>query len=121
MSEPSELLRAYFSDRSESAFQALVERYLPLVYATALRKVGGNTTLAEEVSQDVFIVLARKGAALVNRRPLRRGSQISRYDIGYAGQSTRRQNAACSDREQRIRCLGTDVALRVSRRDYRTS
>ncbi len=67
MTESSELLRSYASHGSESAFRVLVERYLPLVYSTALRQVGGNTTLAEEVSQDVFIVLAKKSSALGDR------------------------------------------------------
>ena len=65
--ESSDLLRSFVSQGSEPAFRTLVDRYLPLVYSTALRQVGGNTTLAEEVSQDVFIVLARKAEALVDR------------------------------------------------------
>ena len=63
----SELLRSFVSQGSEPAFRALVDRYLPLVYSTALRQVGGNTTLAEETAQDVFVILARKCGALVDR------------------------------------------------------
>ena len=40
----------------------LVERYLPLVYSAALRQVGGNRQMAEDVAQHVFTELARIGA-----------------------------------------------------------
>lgn len=70
MTDCSELLRAYASQGDESAFRTLVDCFLPLVYATALRQVGGNTTLAEEVSQDVFIALARKSRFLADRPTL---------------------------------------------------
>jgi RNA polymerase sigma factor (sigma-70 family) len=70
MTDSSELLRAYATQGDESAFRALVDCYLPLVYSTALRQVGGNTTLAEEVAQDVFIALARKSHSLVDRPTL---------------------------------------------------
>lgn len=70
MTDCSELLRAYVSQGDEAAFRTLVDCLLPLVYSTALRQVGGNTTLAEEVSQDVFIALARKSQFLVDRPTL---------------------------------------------------
>jgi RNA polymerase sigma factor (sigma-70 family) len=70
MTDCSELLRAYASHGDESAFRTLVDCFLPLVYSTALRQVGGNTTLAEEVSQDVFIALAKKSRFLVDRPTL---------------------------------------------------
>ena len=56
------LLRDYALHRSEPAFQSLVERYLVLVYSTALRQVG-NRALAEEVAQNVFVVVARSPSA----------------------------------------------------------
>src|SRR5262245_2882749 len=54
-----ELLREYAERGSESAFQALVERHLDLVYATSLRGVN-DTGAAQEVAQNVFVTLARK-------------------------------------------------------------
>jgi RNA polymerase sigma factor (sigma-70 family) len=54
-----DLLRDYVERGSESAFQALVGRHVNLVFATALRGVN-NTPAAQEVTQNVFIALARK-------------------------------------------------------------
>jgi hypothetical protein len=42
MSEDAELLRQYAQSGSETAFAELVRRYLPLVYAAALRQGCGD-------------------------------------------------------------------------------
>src|ERR1700691_2372824 len=58
-----DLLQEFCLLGSEPAFASLVERHINLVYSTALRHVG-NTAHAEEISQAVFIILARKAAGL---------------------------------------------------------
>lgn len=57
------LLHEFNRARSEQAFEALVQRHLELVFATALRQVG-DRSLAEEISQQVFLALARKAGRL---------------------------------------------------------
>ncbi len=65
----SELVRSYARDGSESAFRALVERHVHLVFATARRQVG-DPGLAEEISQNVFVALARKAPRLAGHQTL---------------------------------------------------
>jgi RNA polymerase sigma factor (sigma-70 family) len=64
MTEAQELLRAYVRERSEAAFQELVDRYIDLVYSVAIRRAGGDSLLAEDITQVVFTDLARKAASL---------------------------------------------------------
>lgn len=64
MPDDSELLRRYVNG-SEAAFTEFVQRHLGLVYAAALRRVGNDRMLAEEITQTVFIQCARKAQLLV--------------------------------------------------------
>ena len=61
-----ELLAVFVKNSSESAFSALVARYVNLVYSTALRHTS-NPHHAEEVTQAVFITLARKAGSLSSK------------------------------------------------------
>ncbi len=64
MHDDAELLRRYVEDRSEDAFTELVQRHLGLVYSVAVRRVGGDAHLAEDVAQKIFTDLARKASSL---------------------------------------------------------
>jgi uncharacterized protein (TIGR03435 family) len=61
-----ELLAQYARDTSEVAFATLVTRHVNLVCSTALRSVG-NPLAAEEITQAVFIILAKKARNLSPR------------------------------------------------------
>lgn len=58
-----DLASSYAREGSESAFRALVARHISLVFATAFRQVG-DAGIAEEITQNVFVSLARKAPAL---------------------------------------------------------
>jgi RNA polymerase sigma factor (sigma-70 family) len=62
-SDDNELLREYALRNSEQAFATLVSRHIDMVYSAALRRTG-NHHQAEEITQAVFIILARKGRSL---------------------------------------------------------
>ena len=64
-----DLVRSYASEGSETAFRALVGRHVGLVFATALRQVG-DTGLAEEITQNVFVHLARKAPSLAGHETI---------------------------------------------------
>lgn len=70
MGTDPELLSRYLAAHDEAAFGALVQRHLNLVYSVALRQVGGDAHLAQDVAQRVFADLARKAPALSRRATL---------------------------------------------------
>lgn len=65
-----DLLQEYTTRNSDEAFAAIVARHINLVYSVALRHAG-NPHHAQEITQAVFIVLARKA------RSLRSGTVLS--------------------------------------------
>jgi RNA polymerase sigma factor (sigma-70 family) len=58
-----ELLAVYARTESETAFATLVRRHVSLVHSAALRFTG-NAQHAQEITQAVFIILARRAGSL---------------------------------------------------------
>lgn len=61
--DDNQLLRDFAERQSDDAFAALVTRHINLVHSVALRQTG-DPHAAEEITQAVFIILARKAGSL---------------------------------------------------------
>ncbi|MCD6051071.1 MAG: hypothetical protein K0Q55_2474 [Verrucomicrobia bacterium] len=87
MSETQQLLAAYVENGSETAFRELVSRHVNLVYATALRLVGGDAHRAQEVAQTVFVQLAQNAHKLSRESTL--GGWLHRTTCNVASKALR--------------------------------
>jgi uncharacterized protein (TIGR03435 family) len=76
--DDAELLRHYVAQRSDQPFEEIVSRHVNLVYSAALRQVR-NPHIAEEITQAVFIILAKKA------HTIRQGSLL----VGWLLKTTR--------------------------------
>src|SRR5688572_20102998 len=95
------LLEAYAAKGDETAFQQLVDRYLPMVYSAALRQMAGDEDLAKDVAQEVFHDLARKSKGLTSRYVM----------AGWLYRATRFAAAKAVRRETRRRAREAAVAM----------
>jgi RNA polymerase sigma factor (sigma-70 family) len=95
----SELLRTFAREADEAAFAELVKRRIDFVYAAALRQVAGDAHCAQDVTQEVFIKLARHAAALGRHPAL----------LGWLCTTTRHAAVDAIRREQRRRARETQA------------
>lgn len=102
MVHDTELLRRYVADHSEAAFTELVQRHINLVYAAAVREMAGDTALAQDVCQAVFIELARKGFGLT-QHPALAGWLYS--CVRKMAANLRRAESRRHHREQRVHAM----------------
>jgi RNA polymerase sigma factor (sigma-70 family) len=94
MIEDSELLRRYVLEKSEAAFAELVNRHINPVYAGALRRLGGDTHLAEDVTQRVFTALAAAAGKLAGRSVLAGWLHVTTRNIAAQVVRTERRRTA---------------------------
>jgi len=110
----SELLEQYAVARSDGAFAQLVNRHAPWVYSSALRQVG-NPAAAQDITQAVFIILARKAATL------RRETVLSGWlfrTVRYAAVDALRSESRRLKREQEAVAMQLDDSRDVSEADW---
>src|SRR5260221_14340772 len=97
MSDNHQLLRCYARDGSEDAFRQLVERYIELVFSTALRRAAGDVSLAQDITQIVFMALARKASSLSRSATL--GGWLHRHTC-FVASTVMRTNRRRQEREK---------------------
>src|SRR5437660_10907393 len=90
------LLSAYVQG-DEGAFELLVKKYFPMLYAMAVRQLG-DEHLAKDVAQSVFIILFRKAGKLSSRGSL--CGWLART-TGLVGLDSRRMGGRRRENEQR--------------------
>lgn len=96
--QDGQLLRQYVEAGSEAAFSQIVKRHLNLVYAVCRRETE-DAALAEDITQVVFLLLARKAPAL------RRESTLAGWlfqTARFACKNAKRQEQRRRQREQKI-------------------
>ncbi len=97
MTPDQEQLSLYAEKADEAAFAELVRRYVDLTYSAAVRMLGGDRQLAQDVVQEVFTDLARKAWPL-SRHPTLAGWLHT--SVRYAALKTLRRERRRQTREQ---------------------
>lgn len=70
MDSDAQLLHQYATQSSESALAEVVRRYVDLVYSAALRRLNGNRSGAADVTQSVFVSVAKNARSLADHPAL---------------------------------------------------
>ena len=110
-----QLLRDFVERGSQAAFSRIVSRHLGLVYSACRREIG-EATLAEDATQAVFLLLARKAPSL-RREPSLAGwlfqaaRLVSKDAVKQEGRRRRREQEAARDmtREDRGNALWDEI------------
>lgn len=106
MSGTQALLSEYTQGGSEQAFRELVTSYINFVFSIALRAVGGDRPLAEDVTQTVFTDLARKAPSLP--KDVRLGGWLHRHTCFVARKTLRRERRRIAREKQAIELHGVE-------------
>ena len=65
-----QVFRRYLETHSAAAFAELVKCYIDLVHGTATRSLGGDRSLADDVTQAVFLLLSQKARSIRDAKAL---------------------------------------------------
>ena len=103
MTKSQRLLADYVAHGSETAFRELVTRYTGLVYSTALRLVQGDTHRAQDVTQTVFVDLARLAHKLSAETML--GGWLYRHTCFVAAEALRTERRRQARERQAVATL----------------
>ena len=82
------ILSRYLETRSSADFERLVDAHGAMVFGAALRYTR-DRALAEEVTQEVFVILVRKAATI--REPHKLGAWLHRTTMQCAANANRRE------------------------------
>ncbi len=102
----AELLQRFLTRRDEAAFEALVERHGPMVYAVCQRLLSRDLHAVEDAFQATFLVLVRRG------RSIRDPSRLGPWLYGVAHRVARRSR---SDTARRNACERGEVEMEFHR------
>ena len=111
-----DLVRSYAREGSETAFRALVSRHVDLVFATAYRQVG-DKGLAEEITQNVFVRLARKATVLASHETIvgwLHRCAILESKARFRAEMRRRRREEIAAALAETQCTGRDLTLDLS-------
>jgi RNA polymerase sigma factor (sigma-70 family) len=100
MTDSQQLFAEYVKNGSEPAFRELVARYVDLVYSAAVRLVDGDTHLAEDVAQTVFVDFARLAPAL--SKDIMLGGWLHRHTCFVAAKTMRSERRRQSRERQAV-------------------
>jgi len=62
--DDSSLIKEFVANHSQAAFTTIVQRYVDFVYSAALRQVNGDSGMASDICQSVFVDLGRRASSL---------------------------------------------------------
>jgi len=105
------LLSRYVESRNEAAFTELVNRHVALVYSAACRETGGDASAAQDVTQLVFMELARKARGLTRSTGLAGWLYVS---VRHVSANRRREQQRRAARERKAHMMNEPLLASVA-------